>query len=500
LQLLEKMIADANGKELSAGDAFKLSDTYGFPIDLTKEILAENGMSVDLEGCKALAAAQRERSRAARKEAGGWDSEARLDTKGLPATTFLGYETDEAEAKILAIFVDGESVDSADDEAVIVLDKTPFYAEGGGQCGDTGWLHSSTQITATTKTHDGIVLHHGTAANLSVGDTVRAKVHRNNRTQIRANHTAAHLLQAALRKVLGSHVEQAGQSVTAHSVRFDFTHFQALTREALSRVETLVNEAIWQAIPVETEVLSLEEAKARGAMALFGEKYGGMVRMVRVGDVSLELCGGTHARNTGNLGAFFITSEGGVSSGVRRIEAVTQAGAVAFYHKKQENMQRTANALKANSEADLLERAFSVANQLRDSEKALAAARKKLSGYAVQTLLQSMETIGGVRFVAGVLEGADALRGACDIAKASGDDVVALFAAVSEKGGLQFAASAAPGAVAAGAHAGNIVKAAAAACGGKGGGKPESAMAGGREANKLEAALLAGKAALQAML
>ena len=489
MQLLDKMIGEcktaggphavcetAGGKNaaptavLSGTDAFKLSDTYGFPIDLTKEILEENNMTVDEDAYKALALEQRERSRAARKEAGGWDSESG-DFQGLPPTQFVGYECDSCEATVLAVLDD-----------IVVLDKTPFYAESGGQCGDRGCIDDCIVI-GTTKTQEGVFLHHvEDCADLQAGDTVEATVALDVRWAIRDNHTAAHLLHKALRIVLGTHVEQAGQSVTPEHVRFDFTHFAALTSEQLTAVETLVNTIIKQVNPVETEVLPIEEAKAKGAMALFGEKYGEMVRMVRMGDFSKELCGGTHAKNTGNLGVLKITSEGSVASGVRRIEAVTGGGVARYYQAQKQELQ---------------ERMDSLLKQIKEKDKQIEQLGQKLSNYAVQELLQNAGEINGVKFVAGTLSGD--LRQACDIAKQSKEAMAALLACKTDKG-LQFAAACSPEAIKLGAHAGNLVRAAAQAAGGSGGGKPDSAMAGGKDASKLNEALAAGETALRDML
>jgi len=483
LQLLNKMIADCTGV-LSGADAFKLSDTYGFPIDLTKEILEENNMTVDEDAYKALALEQRERSRAARKEAGGWDSAKQL-LIDLPPTKFVGYEQDECEATVLAIFDEGETV---------VLDRTPFYVEGGGQCDDTGMI-GSFKVIGMAKTPNGVILHNGTGE-LQVGDAVTAEVIY--RPSIRANHTAAHLLQAALREVLGTHVEQAGQSVTVGHMRFDFTHFSAMTENELRQVEFDVNEAIWKAIDIKVEELPIEEAKARGAMALFGEKYGDTVRMVTVPGVSAELCGGTHAKNTGELGMFMITGESSVASGVRRIEAVTRYYAYDAHRESKLKMKEIAATLKANNVNELETRAKAVMSQLKEAEKALVAAQEKLSVYAVQELLQGAAEFGGVKFVSGEISGD--VRQACDIAKQSDNALVALFVSRTEKGTLQLAAAATPKALKAGAHAGNLVRAAAQAAGGSGGGKPDSAMAGGRDASKLEEALKAGETALRDML
>ena len=513
MNLLEKMIADCGGHILSGKDAFSLSDTYGFPIDLTKEIAAEHGIKVDEEGFKRLALEQRERSRAARKEASGWDDQEagiRNQESGerLPATEFVGYETDQCEATILAVF-----------DNIIVLDKTPFYAESGGQCGDIGTFSRVelnadnslredsyiVQVTGTSKTADGVILHHcENTGCLEAGDVTWANAL--SRREITANHTAAHLLHAALRQCLGDHVQQAGQSVTAEHMRFDFTHFEPIDPDELGGIQYMVNAMIREANPVTTEVLPVEEARARGAIALFGEKYGDTVRVVSVKHpkasraTSMELCGGTHVRNTGELGMFTITSESSVASGVRRIEAVTGIPAYYRYVAKLALLEDTAKALKANNVNELETRAQAVMAQLKEAEKNLAAAQQKLSGYAVQELLQSAKQIGNVRFVSGELQSAESLRQACDIAKQSGEDIVALFAAKTSKGTLQFAAAAAPQATKAGAHAGNLVKAAAQAADGAGGGKPDSAMAGGKDPAKLAEALAAGRAALRQMI
>jgi alanyl-tRNA synthetase len=397
----------------------------------------------------------------------------------------VGYELDECDATVLAVLEDA-----------IVLDRTPFYAESGGQCGDQGFM-GETFVDTVTKTPEGVFLHHcNEIPNARPGDVVHAKIM--DRRDIRANHTAAHLLHAALRKVLGNHVEQAGQSVTPNSVRFDFTHFTALTQKELGEVEFAVNAAIRAAIPVETEVLPIEEAKARGAMALFGEKYGDTVRMVKIGDASTELCGGTHAANTGNLGMLLVTGESGIASGVRRIEAVTAENAFWLAHERQDTLKTVAAALKANNVGELESRAEAVMAQLKEAEKSLAAAQAKLSGYAVQELLRKAKQVGAVRFVPGEVESDP--RRACDIARESDGAVAALFVCKTDKGALQFAAACSPAAVKAGAHAGDIAKAAARAAGGSGGGKPDSAMAGGKDPSKLGEALAAGEAALAAML
>ncbi|MCL2530575.1 MAG: alanine--tRNA ligase [Oscillospiraceae bacterium] len=387
MKLLDEMIAT---NALTTEKVFMLSDTFGFPFDLTREIAAEHGLEVDEAGYQQLVKEAREKSRAGRKETEGWEN-----------------ATEEAKAE-------------GDDPASAL------------------------------------------------------------------NHTAAHLLQAALREILGTHVEQAGQAVTSEGVRFDFTHFSALTGEELTRVEARVNEIIEQAIPITIEEMPLEQARAAGAMALFGEKYGDTVRVVSVDDFSKELCGGTHASNTRDLGLFVIEKESSVSAGARRIEAYARAP-YAEYAK-----------LRALHASDMQDAQAKLKATTKELERKLAAAQEQLSQVAVQSLIANAKQIGGVKFVCGEVAGD--VRGACDAARAQGDDVVALFVAKTDKGTLQFAATAAPGAVAAGAHAGNVVKAAAQAAGGSGGGKPDSAMAGGKDSANLEEALQAGEAALQMMM
>ncbi|MDR2647382.1 MAG: alanine--tRNA ligase [Oscillospiraceae bacterium] len=511
LQLLTKTIGAVEGRRLSGADAFKLADTYGFPIDLTREIVEEQGLALDEEGYAALALEQRERSRNARKDAGadGWKQKG-LATNGLPETAFIGYESDNAQANILAIFVDGEARETValGENALIVLDRTPFYPEGGGQTCDTGILSANErdfQVTAVSKTTDGVILHQGYAAQgdgFAVGDTVAAQINGEDRAAIRRNHTAAHLLHAALRKVLGDHVEQAGQSVTAKSVRFDYTHFEAPTTDQLRAVVNEINTAIWAAIPVETQVLSIEEAKSRGAMALFGEKYGETVRVVAVDGVSTELCGGTHARNTGNLGLFFVLYESSVASGVRRVEAVTAANTVTRIDALQGALRQTAMVLKTSNTSELETRAAVVMAELKQKEQEIAKLSARLAEHQVRNLLQRAEQIGSVRFVSASFDGVDAenLRAMCDIAMQSGGAAAALLVTKTDKGTLQFAAAASADAVKLGVHAGNLVRTAAQTAGGSGGGKPSSAMAGGKDPAKREAALEAGKAALEAML
>ena len=325
MTLLASMIENTENNVLSGEDAFKLSDTYGFPIDLTKEILEEKGMSVDEEKFKELVLEQRNRSRDARKDAGAeaW-KDSGVVTNGIPATEFLGYKEFENDAEVIALISAGERKEFIEngEEAVLVLDKTSFYAESGGQVGDKGVIRVGEtvfEVVDTKKTHDGVFLHYGAIAEgdgIKLGDKAEAVINKDERLSIMRNHTAAHLLQAALRKVLGTHVEQAGQLVNKDNVRFDFTHFSALTGEEIAEVEKLVNEEILSAAEVTMTEMPIEEAKKMGAMALFGEKYGDVVRVVKAGEYSTELCGGTHVSSTGNLGLFKIVSESSVAAGV----------------------------------------------------------------------------------------------------------------------------------------------------------------------------------------
>ena len=508
LQILESFIERADTKVLSGDDAFLLNDTYGFPLDLTKEILAERGMTVDEETFHQRMLEQKERARAARKNAGAdaWAGEADL-LDDTAATAFLGYEVLEADAKILAMIRDGECVStvSAGDEAVFVLDRTPFYAESGGQVGDTGVIeHDGAQagVTDTIKNHNGIFLHKATvtAGTFTVGDSVSAKVEKERRMAIMRNHTAAHLLQAALRKVLGTHVEQAGQLVNAQHVRFDFTHFSALTAEELQKVESLVNQEIMSFTVVDSREMPIEEAKKLGAMALFGEKYGNIVRVVRAGAYSLEFCGGTHVDNTAKLGLFKIVSEGSVAAGVRRIEAVTGTGVLALLEKEQKILQDTVSALRLNSTAELAGKAAQMSADLKEKDRVIESLNAKIAGMQSAGLLDRAKAVNGLKVMAASFGGAsaDSLRAMCDELRQSHADAVAVLAGVDgEK--VTFAVAVGKDAQQKGANAGKIARAAAQAAGGNGGGRPDFAMAGAKKPDQVGAALDAAVAAVAEM-
>ena len=512
LNLLENIIAQSDSKVLSGADAFKLQDTFGFPIDLTKELLEERGMSVDIDEYDRLYAQSRAAARAARKDAGAqaWKG-SNISFKDVGATEFVGYTDYSCDAEIKAIVTNGERDEfaTADSEVVVVLDKTPFYGESGGQAGDTGVIktdNATLEVTATGKTPDGVVLHIArfiSGDSIALGDKVHAQIDVEKREATRRNHTAAHLLQAALRKHLGSHVEQAGQLVNSEEMRFDFTHFSALTGDELKAIEREVNETILKGIPVETREMPIEEAKKLGAMALFGEKYGDVVRVVSAGDFSVELCGGTHADNTAKLGLFKIVSESSVAAGIRRITAVTGFGVLKHIENDERIMQSAAAAMKLGNVAELDKRAATLAAEVKAKDRELAELRSEISALKAGSLMDSARQVGGVRLITAEVEVSNPgeLRSMCDTARDNGADIVAVFAGVNkEKGTLNFACACGADAIKLGAHAGNIVRETAKIAGGSGGGKPDSAMAGAKDASKADEALAAVDSIVSAML
>ena len=500
--LITKAVAEGK-KAIDGEEVFKLYDTFGFPIDLTREIAEEKGLSVDEETFKTLMLAQRERARSKRKDIGGWSESSKTILSSLPKTDFVGYEQDSCSAKVLAIIDDDNSLDEINEgDFSLILDATTFYGEGGGQVGDTGVIRTETALASVidTKKTDGVYIHicHMVSGTLKVGETVTAEVDSMRRAAICRNHSAAHLLHAALRQVLGTHVEQAGSYVDNERVRFDFTHFAALTSEELAKVENLVNTHILLAQAVNTTVTDPETAKKEGAMALFGEKYGDKVRMVKMGEFSTELCGGTHVANTGNIGLFKIISESSVAAGVRRIEGTTGRGVLALLAESERNAAKTAAELKSANVADNPARAAALQNEIKQLKKELDAANAKLSQNALANL--GSIQVGDVELITAKIEGgAQNARSLCDEIKAKNANAVAVIAAV-EGGKLQFAACAGKDAVAKGAHAGKLVGAVAAITGGKGGGRPDGAMAGGADVSKVETALAAAEAALAEQL
>ena len=497
--------AVAEGKTVISGeDAFKLYDTFGFPIDLTREIAEEKGLSIDEDAFVGLMNEQKACARAARGNISGWSDSSKSLLENLPATEFLGYESLECKGKILSVFVDNEAVDTVSEgECTLVTDKTVFYGEGGGQVGDTGniWLGDTELTVLDTKKTNGIYLHECRVENGSVrlGDEVLLTVNAARRSAIKRNHSAAHLLQSALRTVLGTHVEQAGSYVDEHRVRFDFTHLSAMTAEELSRVEAIVNENILRAEGCSTAETDIASARAMGAMALFGEKYGEVVRVVKIGHSSTELCGGTHVSSTGEIGLFKIISETSVAAGVRRIEGTTGLGVLTLLEEKQQIINETASALKVPNPNAIARKAESVQSELKATKRELESANARLAEIKTESLLSAIKPVGKFLLLTATVEvKPDAARALCDSVKAKHPNGVAVLAVVND-GKLNFVAAAGKDAVAAGAHCGNILREVSAVTGGKGGGRPDSAMSGGRDIDKIDEALKKAEEILAAL-
>ena len=502
--ILDQYIAEAKaaGSSVISGDkCFKLYDTYGFPIELTTEIAKDAGFDADVEGFTVCMNAQKEQARAARKqdESEGWLDESSM-YHNYPQTDFLGYESLAASVKVLGIVKGLSSLKSASegDEVRLVLDATPFYGEGGGQTGDTGVIESDSftaVITNTTKIN-GVFIHHAliTSGEVNVGDTVNACVDVKRRNAIARNHTATHLLQKALQIVLGDHVEQAGSLVTEEGLRFDFTHFEAISAEDLATIEDIVNSEILAFTDVNTKVLPIEEAKKLGAMMLFGEKYGENVRVVEVPDFSLEFCGGTHVKNIGQIGAFKILSESGIAAGVRRIEAVTGTGIEMMLTEEKKTLSDITEILKTTPD-NLLKKAQAVADENKALKKELEELKKASMDSGIGDLVKNAKTIGGARLITKIFEGVsiDELRQLSDSIKAAEKGVVMVFAGVND-GKATLMASVTEDLLDKGYHAGNMIKEIAKAAGGGGGGKADMAQAGCKDISKLgEAFALAEK-------
>ena len=497
LGILSSLISELKEKGekiISGEDAFKLYDTFGFPVDLTREIAEEAGLSVDNGAFTALMEEQKTRARAARGNVSGWSDSSKDLLSKLPETEFVGYDNAECKATLLSIIMDGEEVETVNEgECSLVFNKTVFYGEGGGQVGDTGVIlsdNASLTVIDTKKTN-GVFIHEVKIESgaLKKGDVLNLKIDTDRRLSIKRNHSACHLLQAALRKVLGTHVEQAGSYVDEHRVRFDFTHLAAMTKEEIARVEAIVNANILMSESCYTEVSDIESARKKGAMALFGEKYGDKVRVVSIGSSSVELCGGTHVSSTGEIGLFKVISESSVAAGVRRIEGTTGLGVLALLAEKEDIITETAKELKAQNPATIAKKAASLQSEIKETKRELESANAKLSELKTQSLLENIKQVGNFKLLTAKIEARpDSARGLCDSVKAKFSDGVAVFAAISD-GKLNFVAAAGPEAVKCGAHAGNILKEISAICGGKGGGRPDSAMSGGRELDKIEDAL-----------
>ena len=483
----------------SGADAFKLYDTYGFPIDLTVEMVEDEGMTLDRKAFDHEMQEQKTRAREARKALGdlGW---AGVEFgKDIPSTEFVGYDHDSVDdAKVVALVVEGEQAEAmmSGVEGIIVLDKTPFYAEMGGQIGDTGVIRCGEAVFEVTDVqknkgdkfmHTGKVIH----GSFQLGDTVTASIDSERRMAIRRGHTATHLLDAALKAVLGDHVHQAGSLVEPDRLRFDFTHFESITPEQLLAVDTFVNDAILRGIPVVTEVLPIEEAKKKGAVAMFGEKYGDVVRVVEMGDVSMEFCGGTHLDNTAKVGLFRIKSEGSVASGVRRIEAITGKQTLEELRSGQEKLIRAAQLLKTTSN-ELESRIGGMLSEMKEIKSQLEKFKEQASLGEARTFLTSAKEMKGLKLVTAQRDGMDAnaLRKLGDFLRDKEPKIVGVLASVKD-GKVTLLAVCGKEAVASGIKAGDIIKAIAPICGGKGGGKPDSAMGGGTEVSKVDDALAA---------
>lgn len=509
LSEMEEKMARDGVKVMSGEDAFKLYDTYGFPIDLTKEIMEEKGFSIDEEGFVAAMENQRETARKARKTTNYMGADVTVYQSLDPAltTVFTGYDSLKTEGKIMALTTDTEVVEALTDgqEGTIVTDKSPFYATMGGQNADVGVIFTDDAefvVEDTIKLPGDKIGHigHVTKGMFTMSDVVEMEVDAKNRENTAKNHSCTHLLHKALREILGNHVEQAGSLVDAHRLRFDFTHFQSLTGEEIRMVEDLVNQEIKAALPVVTEVMDVESAKKSGAMALFGEKYHGEVRVVSMGDFSKELCGGTHVKNTSEIGAFKIISESGIAAGVRRIEALTGDALNDYYRGLEEKLQTLAKQLKTNV-SELGDRIDNLLEEVKALKSENDQLKSKLANEAMGNAAENIVDIKGVKLLAMKVEGVEMneLRNLGDQLKKDTDDGVVVLASQVD-GKVNLMVMAGESAVKKGAHAGNIVKAVAGFVGGGGGGRPNMAQAGGKKPEGIDEALLAAKTTLDQQL
>lgn len=489
----------ADRDSLTGEEAFKLHDTYGFPLDLTIEMAQEQGLKVDVDGFNSAMQEQKETARKARAEGSSWDGDEVYEFENAEPTVFVGYDTLVTEAKVVGIVLEGEGIaDTISDSqhGFIVTDKTSFYAEMGGQTGDRGEIALNGKVVAavvnTTKTADGYYMHevNMNGGILSAGDTVMLTVDKARRTDICRNHTATHILDKALRDVLGSHVAQAGSLVEDGRLRFDFSHFEAMTAEQIKETERIVNQKILESIDVTVQELPIEEAKKLGAIALFGEKYGDVVRVVSVGDYSIEFCGGTHLTNTSQCGLFKIISEGGVAAGVRRIEAVTGNGVLEYIENNDKLIVNTAAALKTNQIYEIDKKAESLFTQNRELEKQIDGFKEKMAAAKASNIMAGIKHIGDINLLTAQVDGmgADEMKSMADKVKAEVPNSVAVMGALTD-GKITFVAMASKDAVKMGVHCGNIIKEITAIAGGRGGGKPDMAQGGGADANKIDDAL-----------
>ena len=490
-----RSLVQSGEKELDGERAFKLYDTYGFPLELTEEILEAKGFTADEEGFKVNMQAQKDRARASRKsnDEEGWDA-AELDLN-VPKTEFVGYDILKAEGNVLAIIKDQKLSESLfeGEKGVLIFDKTPFYAEGGGQVTDKGVIFKGDVLAEIIKVEkkDGIFYHTVTLKNGSIatGDTMGLAVYNKYRNATARNHTATHLLQKALREIVGTHVEQAGSMVNENGLRFDFTHFEPISEEQLKEIEGRVNEKILEFLPVVTTEMPISEAQKLGAMALFGEKYGETVRVVNAGGWSIELCGGTHVNNTGEIGCFKLMSETGVASGVRRIEAVTGTGVLAIANANEAVITRVADAFKSNKKA-IVDRIRAHIEEFKSMKKELEEIKKQAMGSEVDDLIKNSREINGIRVITSSFTdyNINDLRTLSDDVKKNYKNTVMVFAAVSGDK-VTFLTSLTDDLVEKGYHAGNMIKQIAKIAGGGGGGKADMAQAGGKDPSKVKEAL-----------
>ncbi len=491
MKILDEAINNLSGKVIPGDTVFKLYDTYGFPIDLTADIALSKNLEVDYAGFEKAMEAQRKRARAA--SSFSIDYGAEISVEG--DTEFTGYDSTDDTSKVIQLFTNNKVVDElvAGDEGVVILDRTPFYAESGGQAGDSGHLsssHNKITVSDTQKQSSGVFLHAVKVddGKVRVGDELQAKVNAGERIDIECNHSATHLLHAALKQVLGEHVNQKGSQVTAERLRFDFSHPEAVSADELKLVEVIVNTQIRQNNPVEANVMKIDDAKAKGAMALFGEKYGDEVRVLQMGDFSIELCGGTHVSRTGNIGLLKITSEGGVAAGVRRIEAVTGEKAFEYVQRNAATLTQISAMLKAKPGATL-EKIDQILAKARQTEKELDRLKAKMSSAEGDNLSGSAIQIGEIKLVAARLDGADpkSLRDTADKLKDKLGEAVVVLATVSS-GKVSLIAGVTK-ATAKLVKAGELVNMVAQQVGGKGGGRPDMAQAGGTAPQNLDKAL-----------
>ena len=512
LSILGEMEAEMEGKGqkvLSGDNAFKLYDTYGFPIDLTREILEEKGFSIDEDGFAAAMEVQRKTARAARKTTNYMGADVTVYESIDPAITseFVGYDRLEEDAKVLVLTTETELAEALSDGEIgtVIVDRTPFYATMGGQQGDKGEIRTASgtfRVEDTVKLSGGKVGHIGkmTSGMIKTGDTAAMCVDAELRAKTCKNHSATHLMQKALREVLGTHVEQAGSYQDSERTRFDFSHFQAMTEEEIAKVENLVNEKIAAALPVVTEEMSLEDAKKSGAMALFGEKYGDSVRVVRMGDFSTELCGGTHVENTSAIAAFKIISESGVAAGVRRIEALTSDAVFAYYDKIEEQLAAAAKAAKTTPAA-LVEKIEHMMAEIKALQSENESLKSKAAKDALGDVMDQVVEVSGVKLLAASVPGVDmnGLRDLGDQLRGKLGEGVVVLASEAE-GKVNLVAMATDGAMKKGAHAGNLIKSIAGKVGGGGGGRPNMAQAGGKNPAGIPDAVAEAKTALLGQL